>query len=127
MTKAERLALLSIKRQFDIFMHEEHKEAYLATSIMRLSLEKHNRTLMRKIRPCVDIMKIGINIENRSKGLCRDILHYIEEYCLENEKVTYVENVLSVRLKSMLKKRGYKKRYASFYLLPKESIKSIKS
>lgn len=127
MTKAERLALLSIKKQFDIFMQGGHKETYLATSIMRLALEKHNRTLMRKIRPCIDIVMIGINIENRGKGLCRDIMHYIEKYCANNNNVAYVENVLSVRLKSMLKKRGYKKRYASFYLLPKESIKSIKS
>ena len=113
-TKWEDLALASIKKQFDVFILEDSPDGNLATAIIRVSLEK---TPIQ-----IELIMIGVNHENRRKGLCRDVVDYIEQYCSRSGKRFVIVDVLSSRLKAMLIGRGYRKSGKSYHLLPDKRL-----
>lgn len=141
-TKAHDLALLSIQKQFDVFMAGDAKTFHLVSKVMTVWVAKSTRHVGRKFRECIDIQKIGVKRAAQGRGLCRDFLTYVEQYCARSGLgVVHVRTVLSERLKAMLRRRGYKfknpygrhsevaeiRGVGSFYLLPQEGIVSVKT
>ena len=125
-TKAEELALLSIKKQFDIFAYSMRAVDYtLWTSIIRIRIEKSSQQIMGKEKPCIAISMIGINKDSQCKGLCSNIFTHMENICDMRGIPLYIGEVLSPKLKAILKMRGYKKTGSrsipSFYRLPKKA------
>lgn len=91
----------------------------LESPIIRLCVQRYAYKVV--------VSMIGVNHENRGRGLCRDTISYIEDYCRQTGDSLWIEDVLSENLKNMLKRRGYKKSGKDFYLSANKLTKSIKS
>jgi hypothetical protein len=113
-TKWEELALKSIKKQFDEFVRNSDGETRLISYMMRVTLTKRPRA--------ISIIMIGIDHDHRGKGLCRDFVDYVENYCSTHNMTLQFYRVLSRKLIGFLGRRGYRSSKSDFFLYP-EKIK----